>query len=39
VHLVYLCSMSEESAKWVLGMRRYFSRRWIHNLVMHVEDA
>ncbi|MEW6085485.1 MAG: MATE family efflux transporter [Chloroflexota bacterium] len=32
VYVVYLCAMSEEAAKWILGMRRYLSRRWIHNL-------
>lgn len=32
VYFVYLCAMSEEAAKWILGMRRYLSRRWIHNL-------
>ena len=37
VYLVYLCAMSEEGAKWILGMRRYFTRKWIHNLTMHVD--
>ena len=37
VHLVYLCAMSEEATKWVLGIRRYFSRKWINNLTIHVE--
>ena len=32
VYFVYLCAMSEETAKWFLGIRRYFSRKWIHNL-------
>ncbi|MBN2387836.1 MAG: MATE family efflux transporter [Anaerolineales bacterium] len=32
VHGVYLMVMSEEFAKWLLGLRRYFSRRWIHDL-------
>jgi len=36
VYFVYLCAMSEEAAKWFLGMRRYFSRKWIHNLTQHV---
>lgn len=35
VYFVYLCAMSEEAAKWILGMRRYFSRKWIHNLTVH----
>jgi Na+-driven multidrug efflux pump len=37
VYLVYLCAMSEEAAKWALGIRRYLSRKWIHNLTVHVE--
>lgn len=36
VYFVYLCAMSEETVKWVLGIRRYFSRKWIHNLTQHV---
>lgn len=32
VHLVYLFVMSEEIVKITLGLRRYLSRRWIHNL-------
>jgi putative MATE family efflux protein len=37
VYLVYLCAMSEEATKWFLGIHRYFSRKWINNLTMHVE--
>jgi putative MATE family efflux protein len=37
VYLVYLCAMSEEATKWVLGINRYFSRKWINNLTVHVE--
>lgn len=37
VYLVYLCAMSEEATKWVLGIQRYFSRKWINNLTVHVE--
>lgn len=37
VYFVYLCAMSEEATKWVLGVNRYFSRKWINNLTMHVE--
>ena len=37
VYLVYLCAMSEEATKWVLGINRYFSRKWINNLTLHVE--
>lgn len=36
VHLVYLCAMSEEATKWILGVNRYFSRKWIHNLAAQV---
>jgi putative MATE family efflux protein len=37
VYLVYLCAMSEETTKWFLGVHRYFSRKWINNLTVHVE--
>jgi hypothetical protein len=37
VYIVYLCAMSEEAAKWFLGVNRYFSRKWINNLTLHVE--
>lgn len=37
VYFVYLCAMSEETTKWILGIYRYFTRKWIHNLAMHVE--
>ena len=37
VYLVYLCAMSEEATKWILGINRYFSRKWINNLTVHVE--
>jgi putative MATE family efflux protein len=37
VYLVYLCAMSEEVTKWFLGINRYFSRKWINNLTVHVE--
>ncbi|MEP7134540.1 MAG: MATE family efflux transporter [Chloroflexota bacterium] len=36
VYLVYLCAMSEEVTKWILGMFRYRSRKWINNLAEHV---
>jgi putative MATE family efflux protein len=32
VYWVYLLAMSEEVTKWCLGLSRYFSRKWIHNL-------
>ncbi len=37
VYFVYLCAMSEETAKWLLGMVRYRSRKWINNLAAQVE--
>jgi putative MATE family efflux protein len=37
VYLVYLCAMSEEATKWILGIHRYLSRKWINNLTVHVE--
>lgn len=37
VYFVYLCAMSEEATKWVLGINRYFSRKWINNLTANVE--
>jgi putative MATE family efflux protein len=37
VYFVYLCAMSEETAKWILGMWRYRSRKWINNLAAQVE--
>jgi putative MATE family efflux protein len=36
VYYVYLCAMSEEVTKWFLGMNRYRSRKWIHDLTQHV---
>ncbi len=32
VYWVYLLVMSEEITKWLLGVYRFFSRKWIHNL-------
>jgi len=39
VYFVYLCAMSEEITKWILGMARYRSRKWIHNLAAQVEGV
>jgi putative MATE family efflux protein len=36
VYLVYLFVMSEELTKCILGLRRYFSRKWIHDLTQTV---
>ncbi len=32
VYWVYLMVMSEEAFKWGLAMRRFFTRRWMHNV-------
>jgi putative MATE family efflux protein len=37
VYFVYLCAMSEEVAKWILGLYRYSSRKWINNLTAQVD--
>ena len=39
VYFVYLCVMSEEFAKYILGLFRFFSRKWIHNLAAQVEGV
>jgi len=36
VYWVYLMVMSEELTKCILGLRRYFSRKWIHDLTQAV---
>ncbi len=33
VYIVYLMVMSEEAVKWLIGLWRFFSKRWINNLV------
>jgi Na+-driven multidrug efflux pump len=37
VYWVYLFVMSEELTKCILGIRRYFSRKWIHDLTRMVD--
>ena len=37
VYLVYVFVMSEEITKFVLGTRRYLTKRWIHNLANPIE--
>jgi putative MATE family efflux protein len=37
VYFVYLLAMSEELTKWILGLNRWYSRKWINNLALHVE--
>lgn len=39
VYWVYLMVMGDETVKWFLGMWRYFSHKWIHNLAEHMEEA
>ncbi|MEO8357118.1 MAG: MATE family efflux transporter [Chloroflexota bacterium] len=39
VYLVYLFAMSEEAAKWILGVMRYRSRNWMNNLAAQVENV
>jgi putative MATE family efflux protein len=36
VYWVYLMVMSEELTKCILGLRRYFSRKWVHSLTQVV---
>jgi putative MATE family efflux protein len=36
VYWVAVCVMSEEVTKWILGIRRYLSRKWINNLAQAV---
>lgn len=37
VYFVYMFAMSEELTKWVLGIFRYRSKKWINNLAAQVE--
>jgi Na+-driven multidrug efflux pump len=37
VYFVYLCAMSEEVTKWILGVNRYRSRKWINNLAAQMD--
>ncbi|MBI5296692.1 MAG: MATE family efflux transporter [Chloroflexi bacterium] len=39
VYIVYLMVMSEEAVKWILGMGRFLSRKWIHDLTRQVSTA
>jgi putative MATE family efflux protein len=39
VYFVYLFAMSEEATKWLLGISRYRSRKWINNLAAQVEGV
>jgi hypothetical protein len=35
---IYLMVMSDEAFKWVMGMNRFFSKKWIHNLAVQVSN-
>jgi putative MATE family efflux protein len=37
VYFVYMCAMVEELTKWIIGIWRYRSRKWIHNLANQVD--
>ncbi len=39
VYFVYLLVMSEETTKFILGLRRYFSKLWIHNLADSIHET
>jgi Na+-driven multidrug efflux pump len=39
IQWVYLMIMSEEVAKCIFGLQRYFSRKWIHDLTQAVNIA
>lgn len=38
VYWVYLFVMSEELVKCILGLRRYFTRKWLHDLSQTVQN-
>jgi putative MATE family efflux protein len=38
IHLVYALTLSEEATKFIAGLWRYFSKRWIHDLTEHVSN-
>lgn len=38
VYLVYGLTLSEEMVKWAIGLWRYFSKKWIHNLTAIVPN-
>jgi Na+-driven multidrug efflux pump len=39
VQWVYLLAMTEEITKCCLGLWRYFSRKWIHNLAHTLQHS
>ncbi len=38
IHLVYALTLSEEATKFIAGLWRYFSKRWINDLTEHVSE-
>jgi putative MATE family efflux protein len=38
IHLVYALTLSEEATKFIVGLWRYFSKRWINDLTKHVTE-
>lgn len=38
IHLVYALTLSEEATKFLAGLWRYFSKRWINDLTEHVSE-
>jgi putative MATE family efflux protein len=39
IYFVYLFVMSEETVKWILGINRYRSHKWINNLAAQMEPV
>jgi Na+-driven multidrug efflux pump len=37
VYYVFLMTLSEEFLKWFLGMRRYVTKKWIHDLTVSMQ--
>jgi putative MATE family efflux protein len=38
IYFVYALTLTEETAKVIIGLWRYFSRRWIHDLTEKIKD-
>ncbi len=38
IYFVYALTYSEETLKFILGVRRYFSKKWINDLTQKVEE-
>ena len=38
VYLVYALTYTEETVKFIVGVKRYFSKKWINDLTQKVED-